>query len=52
VAAEAVGSRLPRLGLVFSFRQCDKKDQGWRKDPLLFNALSSFDSGSRAFTLR
>jgi hypothetical protein len=45
------GGQSPRIDLVFSFRQCDKKNQGWREGPPLFNALPRSD-WRWAFTLR
>jgi hypothetical protein len=53
IAAQRTPSRQQMQGdrghpgsvLAFSFRQCDKKNQGWREGPPLFNALPRFDSG-------
>lgn len=43
-AAVAAETGSPRIGLVFALGQCDKKNQGWREGPPLFNALPRFDS--------
>ena len=42
-ATDATGSMLPRIGLVFCLRQCDKKNQGWREGPPLTVPCQSFD---------
>jgi|ERR1700683_2049962 len=42
-ATDATESMLPRVGLVFCLRQCDKKNQGWREGPPLTVPCQSFD---------
>ena len=41
----------PRVDVVFWFRQCDKKNHGWREGPPLTVPLLKFRSAGRAFTL-
>jgi hypothetical protein len=41
----------PRVDIVFWFRQCDKKNHGWREGQPLTVPLPKFRSAGRAFTL-